>query len=76
MLQGVHNPATGDIDWGYIAYVPGLSGGKPGGSFNLMFRVERFGRFAKRPMSESEFRELTLRIAASIKRRPGAGIRN
>ena len=59
-----------------LAYIPGLSGGKPGDSFNLTFKVERFGRFAKRPMSESEFRELTLRIAASIKRRSGAWVRN
>ena len=76
LLQSVHNPATGNIDWGYLAYIPGLSGGKPGDSFNLTFKVERFGRFATRPMSESEFRELTLRIAASIKRRPGAWVRN
>ena len=74
--RAFNNAAENDEDWGYFAYVPGLSGGKPGDSFNLMFRVERFGRFAKRSMSENEFRELTLRIAASIKRRPGAGIRN
>lgn len=72
LLQKVNNPATDDIDWGYLAYIPGLSGGKPGESFNLTFKVERFGRFAARPMTESEFRALVLRIAASIKRRPEA----
>ncbi len=74
--RAFNNAAENDEDWGYFAYIPGLSGGKPGDSFNVSFKVERFGRFAKRSMSENEFRELTLRIAASIKRRPGAGIRN
>ena len=72
--RAFNNAAENDQDWGYFAYIPGLVGGKPGDSFNLVFKVERFGRFAKRPMSESEFRELTLRIAASIKRRPGAWV--
>jgi hypothetical protein len=69
-----NNPATKNEDWGYIAYVPGIAGAKPGESFNLMFKVERFGRFAKKPMSEKEFRTLVKRIEASIRRRPGAWV--
>ena len=72
--RAFNNAAENDEDWGYFAYVPGLTGGKPGESLNLEFKVERFGRFASSPMSESEFRALTLRIAASIKRRPGAWV--
>lgn len=74
LLQPVHNAATDSMDWGFLAYVPGKPGGKPGESFNITFKVERFGRFAKSPMTEKQFRELTQRIAASIKRRPGAWI--
>jgi hypothetical protein len=57
---------------GFLAYIPGTAGGNPGESFNIEFKVERFGRFANRRMSEKEFRDLVMRIASSIKRRPGA----
>jgi hypothetical protein len=70
--RAFNNAADNDEDWGYFAYIPGRSGGKPGDSFNLEFKVERFGRFAKRPMTEGQFRDLVMQIAASIKRRPGA----
>jgi hypothetical protein len=68
----INNAANESMDWAYLAYVPGVSGGKPGESFNLEFKVERFGRFAKQPMTERQFRDLVMQIAASIKRRPGA----
>jgi len=65
-------------DWAYIAYAPGISGGKPGESFNIQVRVERFGRFAKEPvdqqMTEKQFREFAKRFVASIHRRPGAWV--
>jgi hypothetical protein len=70
--RAFNNAAENDEDWGYFAYIPGRSGGKPGDSFNLEFKVERFGRFAKRPLTEGQFRDLVMQIAASIKRRPGA----
>jgi hypothetical protein len=72
----INNAANDSMDWAYLAYVPGMSGGKPGESFNLEFKVERFGRFAKRPMTERQFRDLVMQIAASIKRRPGAWASN
>ena len=73
------NPYTKDhSDWAYIAYAPGISGGKPGESFNIKVRVERFGRFAKEPidqqMTEKQFREFAKRFVASIHRRPGAWV--
>lgn len=73
------NPYTKDhSDWAYIAYAPGISGGKPGESFNIQVRVERFGRFAKEPvdqqMTEKQFREFAKRFVASIHRRPGAWV--
>ncbi len=65
-------------DWAYIAYAPGISGGKPGESFIIQVRVERFGRFAKEPvdqqMTEKQFREFAKRFVASIHRRPGAWV--
>jgi hypothetical protein len=65
-------------DWAYIAYAPGISGGKPGESFNIQVRVERFGRFAKEPvgqqMTEKQFREFAKRFVVSIHRRPGAWV--
>jgi hypothetical protein len=55
-----------------------MSGGKPGESFNIQVRIERFGRFAKEPpgkqMTEKQFREFAKRIVASIHRRPGAWV--
>jgi hypothetical protein len=69
-FEPAYDPNPRHRDMGYLAYVPGEAGHKPGESFNLEFRVERYGRFAKRPMTEKEFRKLTLTIAASIKRRP------
>ena len=74
--RAFNNGAENDEDWGYFAYIPGRSGSKPGESFNLEFKVERFGRFAKRSMTEREFRDLVMQIAASIERRPGAWASN
>jgi hypothetical protein len=68
----INNEAHQDQDWAYLAYVPADKTAAPGVSFDLYFKVERFGRFAKRPMSEKEFRDLVKSIAASIKRRPEA----
>ncbi|QSI33727.1 hypothetical protein GNX71_30840 [Variovorax sp. RKNM96] len=68
----IHNEANKNKDWGYLAYIPGDKSAPPGTSSNLIFKVERFGRFAKTPMTESEFRDLVKTIAQSIKRRPGA----
>jgi hypothetical protein len=70
--EAVHNEANKDQDWAYIAYVPGDKKAPPGASSDLTFRVERFGRFAKQPMTEKEFRALVKTIGDSIKRRPGA----
>jgi hypothetical protein len=73
------NPFTKDhSDWVYVAYVPGLSGGKPGESFNIQVKIERFGRFAKEPvgkqMTEKQFREFAKRVVEGIHRRPGAWV--
>ncbi|WP_307602663.1 hypothetical protein [Variovorax boronicumulans] len=68
----IHNETNKNQDWGYLAYIPGDKNAPPGTSSNLIFKVERFGRFAKTPMTESEFRDLVKTIAQSIKRRPGA----
>jgi hypothetical protein len=70
--EAVHNEANKDQDWAYIAYVPGDKKAPPGASSDLTFRVERFGRFAKQPMTEKEFRAMVKTVAESIKRRPGA----
>lgn len=72
--QAVNNEQNKNQDWGYLAYIPGQPGGRPGESFNLVFKVERFGRFAKQPMSEKQFRALVKTLAAGIKRRPGAWV--
>jgi hypothetical protein len=74
--NAVNNPATQNIDWGYLAYVPGEKGGAPGSSFDVTVKVERYGRFAKAPMTEKEFRKLAVEIAESVKRRPGAWMPN
>jgi hypothetical protein len=77
--DALDNPHTKDhSDWVYVAYAPGMSGGKPGESFNIQVRIERFGRFAKEPpgkqMTEKQFREFAKRIVAGIHRRPGAWV--
>jgi hypothetical protein len=72
--EAINNEANQDQDWGYLAYVPADKKAAPGMSSDLVFKVERFGRFAKQPMSEKEFRELVKNIAGSIKRRPGAWV--
>jgi hypothetical protein len=77
--NALDNPYTKDHgDWVYVAYAPGLSGGKPGESFSIQVRIERFGRFAKEPpgkqMTEKQFREFAKRIVAGIHRRPGAWV--
>jgi hypothetical protein len=72
--EAFNNEANKDQDWGYLAYVPADPNAPPGMSSDLVFKVERFGRFAKQPMTEHEFRELAKTIAASIKRRPGAWV--
>jgi hypothetical protein len=68
----VHNEDNKDQDWGYLAYIPGDKKATSGSSSDLIFRVERFGRFAKQGMTEKEFRDLVEILAGSIKRRPGA----
>jgi hypothetical protein len=73
-VPAVANTADHDNDWGYFAYVPGTPGLKPGESFNLRLRVERFGRYAKQPLTEKEFREMVAQFAASIKRRPNGWV--
>ena len=70
----IANTANKDQDWGYLAYIPGDKNAPPGTSSDLIFKVERFGRFAKEPMSEKEFRDLVKTLAAGIKRRPGAWV--
>ena len=72
--EAFNNAANKDQDWGYLAYVPADANAPPGMSSELVFKVERFGRFAKQPMTEKEFRELVKNLAAGIKRRPGAWI--
>jgi hypothetical protein len=72
--EAFNNEANQDKDWAYLAYVPADKKAARGMSSDLVFKVERFGRFAKQPMSEKEFRVLVKTIAASIKRRPGAWV--
>jgi hypothetical protein len=64
--------AINNEDWGYLAYIPADKKAPAGTSSDLIFRVERFNRFAKQPMTEKEFRQLVMTLAAGIKRRPGA----
>jgi hypothetical protein len=59
-------------DWGYMAVIPADKTAAPGQSSDLILRIERYGKLAKQPMKEKEFRELVKNITASIKRRPGA----
>jgi hypothetical protein len=70
--DAINNEATKNEDWGYLAYIPADKKAPAGTSSDLIFRVERFNRFAKRPMTEKEFRQLVMTLAAGIKRRPGA----
>ncbi|MDQ0017615.1 hypothetical protein J2W23_006029 [Variovorax boronicumulans] len=63
---------TEPLDGPVEPFIPGDKNAPPGTSSNLIFKVERFGRFAKAPMTEGEFRDLVKRIAQSIKRRPRA----
>lgn len=70
--EAINNAANNDQDWAYLAYVAADSAAPSGMSSDLVFKVERFGRFAKESMTEKEFRELVKTLAASIKRRPGA----
>jgi hypothetical protein len=77
--DALDNPYTKDrSDWVYVAYVPGLSGGKPGESFNIQVKIERFGRFAKEPvgkqMTEKQFRAFAKRFVEGIHRRPGSWV--
>ena len=69
------NTADKDLDWAFIGYVPGAVGGTPGQSYNITFKVERFGRFARQPMTEAEFRALVKSVADSIRRRDGSPVR-
>lgn len=74
---GLDNPYTKDhSDWVYVAAVPGLVGGKPGESFNVILKIERFGRFAPEPpdqqMTEKQFRAFAKKMVEGIHRRPGA----
>jgi hypothetical protein len=70
--DAINNEATKNEDWGYLAYIPADKKAPAGTSSDLIFRVERFNRFAKQPMTEKEFRQLVMTLAAGIKRRPGA----
>lgn len=76
---GLDNPYTKDhSDWVYVAAVPGLVGGKPGESFNVILKIERFGRFAPEPpdqqMTEKQFRAFAKKMVEGIHRRPGAWV--
>jgi len=68
----LNNAANNNEDWGYVAYVPGDPDAPRGTSFDIMFKIERFGRFAKQPMTEAQFRDLVKNLASGIKRRPGS----
>lgn len=77
--HALDNPYTKDhSDWVYVASVPGIAGGKPGESFNVRVRIERFGRFAPEPlgqqMTEKQFRAFAKRMVEGIHRRPGAWV--
>lgn len=77
--HALDNPHTKDhSDWVYVAAAPGMAGGKPGESFNVVIRIERFGRFAPEPpgqqMTEKQFREFAKRMVEGIHRRPGAWV--
>lgn len=72
--EAINNAVNKDQDWAYLAYVPADKAAPPGMSSDLVFKVERFGRFAKQPMTEKEFRELVKTLAAGIRRRPGAWV--
>ena len=72
--EAINNAANQDQDWAYLAYVPADKAAPAGMSSDLVFKVERFGRFAKEPMTEKEFRELVKTLAAGIRRRPGAWV--
>jgi hypothetical protein len=72
--DAINNEATKNEDWGYLAYIPADKKAPAGTSSDLIFRVERFSRFAKQPMTEKEFRALTMQIVQSIKRRSGAWV--
>jgi len=77
--DALDNPYTKDrSDWVYVAYVPGLFGGKPGESFNIQVKIERFGRFAEEPvgkqMTEKQFRAFAKRFVEGIHRRPGSWV--
>jgi hypothetical protein len=65
------NTADKDLDWAFIGYVPGQAGSKPGQSYDITLKVERFGRFARQPMTEVEFRTLVEKLASGIRRRDG-----
>ncbi len=64
------NTADKDLDWAFIGYVPGQAGLTHGQSYDITLKVERFGRFARQPMTEAEFRALVERIAQGIALRP------
>ena len=64
------NTASKDLDWAFIGYVPGQAGLKAGQSYDITLKVERFGRFARQPMTEAEFRDLVERVAQGIAHRP------
>jgi hypothetical protein len=66
------NTADKDLDLAFIGYVPGQAGLKPGRSYDITLKVERFGRFAREPMSEAEFRALVEKLTTGIKRRDGS----
>lgn len=58
-----------DIDWAFIGYVPGSPGDRPKRSHSVVLKVERFGRFARSPMSEEEFRSLVTGLKEGIRQR-------
>ncbi len=68
------NNADRDLDWAFIGYVPGQAGLQSGQSYNITLKVERFGRFARQPMTESEFRTLVRDLSESIRHRDNAAL--
>ena len=66
------NTGNHDLDWAFVGYVPGRTGLRPGQSQNIVLKVERFGRFARQPMSEAEFRTLVKDLTDGIRRHDGS----
>lgn len=68
------NTANQGLDWAFIGYVPGQPGLKPGQSHDITLKVERFGRYARDPMTEAEFRALVQGLADGIRHRDNTAV--